>query len=127
MALDAFVALPLYQNATQTAFLSAVSSILRFHSATLQTLKASIQKRQRLDSGLSPTASTGRMQISIIETVLHTEDLQKQVIALAAMCSLDEETDPEMARENLPPGTNLLSKLYAELMEADNRTGPMIR
>lgn len=104
------------QDPIQTAFLDSVSCILRWHSSALQNLTEAIKTRQEADNGVQKT-------VSILEAVLHTEKLRKQVCALTALCRIDEfgKFLP------IPEGHEILSRLYTDLLEADNQSSPMIR
>lgn len=104
------------QDPIQTAFLDSVSCILRWHSSALQNLTEAIRSRQEADNGVQET-------VSILEAVLHTEKLRKQVCALTALCRIDEfgKILP------IPEGHEILSRLYTDLLEADNQSSPMIR
>lgn len=125
-ALDQFVSLPSGPDKIQNAFIAGVASILRYQSAALQTLRDSVFKRQELDD----YSSAGEQHISLIEAVMHTESIQKQLRALASICGLGSHKGrflSEEIRQNLLPGTDLLSHLFTELLEADNKAGNMIR
>lgn len=112
----------------QSAFVDAVASVLRFHSASLQNLEDSIRKRRLLDASPDEQEDQHR-PISIIEVVVHTEDVQKQIHVLASICGRNPRTasEIEVAEHRLLPGVDLISQLYQELLEADDKTGSMLR
>eukprot|EP00210_Caulerpa_lentillifera_P002525 g2422.t1 len=100
----------------QNAFLDSIECILRWHSSALQSLIQCINDRQEADNGV-------RKSVSVVEAVLHTEKLRKQVCFLVALCRIDQSG----TIMSLPEGPELLFRLYRDLLEADNQSSPMIR
>lgn len=98
--------------------------MLRFQSASLQCLGASVYRRRLLDQGASSEDLLDSSPVTIIEAVLHTERLRTQLSALVRICGLveSENKGKEMIR-----GREMLSRLFDQLLEANEDLTPMFR
>ena len=117
-------------DAVQSTFIACVASVLRLHSSSLQNLVPSIKKRRQIDGTGMMSDAKKDPSVSLVEVVLHTEPIQRQVAALATVCGLNfyrRSKKLEDAKKQLPSGIQLLSELHADLLEADNQMGPMIK
>lgn len=116
---------------------------MRWHSAAFQTTFESIYKRQKFDCERLESLGVkddnfnkrenclGMAQVTILEVILHTERIQKQIQLLAAICLFSYERSLDKHDNTMDSSvlksSELLSFLYTDLLEADNNIGPMIR